>query len=372
MFELCEHAEHVFALLQRVGVAHAARQAFAAPVVGQHVEAGLVQRVQVLAPPALAHGLGGAVGERHRHGLAAGALDAVGHLVRMLERRELPAAARRHDGQGAHLAAAPVVHAGAFEVPAAQLDRVGELQVEPLEGVARHGELDDVGARVGLGNAFAVGRLREEGGAADLLQIDRRAVGIDAPGRIDRARHARGARLVGRQPALHLRVHALEAGRLGLAGVPARLELVVGERAHVVVAARVIGGHGVGAHEHGHAHARAAGVHRGAGLRQQVAAHPRVAVGADPGRAVGGRRLAGGGLALFGRGAGGAGGQAQQGTEQGERKGGAGRTHGAGNARGMKNHVIGTQPRRKKGPRRTKREQMDADTVAEGMPARRV
>jgi hypothetical protein len=91
-------------------------------------------------------------------------------------------------------------------------------------------ELDDVGARIGLGNAFAVGRLGEEGGPADLLQVDL-AVGVDLARRVDHAGRARGALLVGRQPALHLRVDALEAGRVFLAGAPAGLELLVGELA---------------------------------------------------------------------------------------------------------------------------------------------
>jgi hypothetical protein len=250
-----------------------------------------------------------ALGNSHGRRLARLLVGAVRHLVRMLDRRELPAAARRHDRERAHLAALAVVHAGAFDVPAAQLDVGGLLQVDALEGIGRHGELDRVGAALRFGDAFPVGRFREEGRPADLLQVDL-PVGIDLSRRIDRAGGARGALLVRRQPALHLRVDALEAGRIFLAGAPAGLELVVGEFADVIVAARVARRRGVGREQQRHADGAA---HALGPLVQQVAGQHRVAVGADPGGAVGGRGRAVVGLAL-GLGGARAGREREQGT----------------------------------------------------------
>ncbi|MFT3772297.1 MAG: hypothetical protein QM820_43435 [Minicystis sp.] len=105
-----------------------------------------------------------------------------------------------------------VVHARAFHVPAAQLDLAGHVQLEAFQRVARHGELHHVRAAIGFGHGLVVRRLGEEAGLADLAQVDD-AVGIDLADRVDHAGDARRTLLVGRQPARHLAVDALEAGR---------------------------------------------------------------------------------------------------------------------------------------------------------------
>ena len=157
----------------------------------------------------------------------------------MLDRSQLIAAARRHDDQRPHLLAAAVVDARSFQVPAAQSDRVVHVEIEALERVARHGEFDDPRAAVRVGNRFTIRRLREERGTANLSQVDV-AFGIDVAGRIDHPGRARRTLLVRRQPALHLRVDALEARGVLFARGPARLQLRVGKLIDVVIVAGVI------------------------------------------------------------------------------------------------------------------------------------
>ena len=191
----------------------------------------------------------------------------------MLDGRELTASTRAHDHQGARAAIAPVLDTGAFHVPATQLDVAGHVQLQALERVARHGEFDDAGAAVCFRHGLVIGRLREEAGTADLPEVHR-AIGFDLAHWIDEARDSGRTLLVRRQPALHLRVDAVEADLVRFAGGPALLQLRIGEFVHGEVAA-IAGGRLDGGDKQRHA------LRRAVRFRQQVAGQLGVPVGAD-------------------------------------------------------------------------------------------